>query len=70
MGSDFSLNNFVYFQVNNGSLCFLGSVEEIHTVVLSVLVSILDPNHTYFPLLLDVTNLTRRRVNEIQPRTE
>ena len=34
---------FVYFPVNNGVLYFLDSVEEIYTMVLSVLVSILNP---------------------------
>ena len=39
---------FVYFQVNTGVLYFLDYVEDIYIRVLSVLVSILDPNHIVF----------------------
>ena len=35
----------VYFQVNTGVLYFLDYVEDIYIRVLSVLVSILNPNH-------------------------
>ena len=45
---------FVYFRVNNGVLYFLYYVEDIYIMVLSVLVSILNPNHMYLPLLLTV----------------
>ena len=45
---------FVYFQVNAGVLDFLNYVEDIYTMVLSVLVSILNPNHMYLPLLSTV----------------
>ena len=46
---------FVYFQVNNGVLYFLDYVEDIYIIiVLSVLVSIFNPNHMYLPLLLTV----------------
>ena len=37
---------FIYFQVNNGVLYFLAYVEDIYIMVLSVLVSILNLNHT------------------------
>ena len=43
---------FVYFQMNNGVLYFLDYVEDIYVMVLSVLVSILNPSHMYLPLLL------------------
>ena len=43
---------FVYFQVNNGVLYFLDYVEGIYITVLSVLVSIINSNHMYLPLLL------------------
>ena len=39
---------FVYFQVNTGVLYFLDYVEDIYIRVLSVLVSILNPNHILF----------------------
>ena len=39
---------FVYFQVNTGVLYFLEYVEDIYIRVLSVLVSILNPNHFVF----------------------
>ena len=43
---------FTYVQVNTGVLYFLDYVEDIHImVVLSVLVSILNPNPMYLPLL-------------------
>ena len=42
---------FVYFQVNTGVLCFLDYVEDIYIMVLSVLVSTLNLNHMYLPLL-------------------
>ena len=45
---------FVYFQVNTGVLCFLDYVEDIYIMVLSVLVSTLNLNHMYLPLLLTV----------------
>ena len=46
---------FIYFRVNTGVLYLLDYVEDIYiTVVLSVLVSILNPNHMYLPLLLTV----------------
>ena len=38
---------FVYFQVNNVVLYFLDYVDDICIMVLSALVSILIPNHTY-----------------------
>ena len=38
---------FVYFQVNNGVLYFL-DYEDIYIMVLSVLVSILNPNRVYY----------------------
>ena len=40
--------------VNNGVLHFLYYGEDIYVMVLSVFVSILDPNHMYLPLLLTV----------------
>ena len=54
MRSDFSLKN--YFLMNNGVLYFLYYVEDIYMIimVLSVLVSILNPNRMYLPLLLTV----------------
>ena len=39
---------FVYFQVNNGVVYYLDYVEDIYIRVLSVLVSILNPNHIVF----------------------
>ena len=42
---------FIYFQVNNFVLYFLDYVEDIYIMVLSVLVSILNPNHMYLPLI-------------------
>ena len=47
---------FIYFQVNTGVLYFLDYVEDVYIImVLSVLVSILNLNHTmYLPLLLTV----------------
>ena len=39
---------FFYFQVNAGVLYFLDYVEDLYIRVLSVLVSILDPNHVVF----------------------
>ena len=41
-------------QVNNGVLYFLDYVEDIYIRVLSVPVSILNPNHLYLPLLSTV----------------
>ena len=41
-------------EVNNGVLYFLDYVEDIYIMVLSVLVSALNPNHMYLPLLLTV----------------
>ena len=50
-------NHLGLFEVNNGVLYFLDFVEDIYKMVNSVLVSILNPNHTYFPLLqLSYTN--------------
>ena len=39
---------FVCFQVNNGVLYYLDYVEDIYIRALSVLVSILNPNHIVF----------------------
>ena len=36
---------------DNGVLYFLDYIEDIYTMVLFVPVSILNPNHLYFPLL-------------------
>ena len=41
-----------YFQVTNGVLYFLDYIEDIYTMVLSILVSNLNPNHSYFPLII------------------
>ena len=45
---------FIYFEMNNGVLYVLDYVEDIHIRVLSFLVSILNPNHMYLPLLFSV----------------
>ena len=59
---------FVYSQVNTGVLYFLDYVEDIYIMVLSVLVSTLNLNHTgmYLPLLLMCTVLHCTLINYVQ----
>ena len=67
MCSDFSLNNFVYFQVNTGVLYFLYYVEDIYIMVLSVLVSTLNLDSYVFTTSINcVLYCTVQIINYVQ----
>ena len=59
---------FIYFQVDTGVLYLLDYVEDIYIMVLSVLVSIVNPNHMYSPLLLTVYYGRSTPVAQLAPR--
>ena len=60
---------FVYFQVNNGILYYLYYVEDIYIRVLSVLVSILNPNHFVFTTSNKLYTTTRASLFPFQSLT-